>query len=635
MSHSKDKILLGTVLQQAGLVSNDQVKTALIQQKQTGNNLRIGEILASQGRIDPKTADFFAERWSTVTKEKAQLPIGQYLKQAALLNEQQIQEILEEQQQSKLKFGEMAIAKGWLKPATVRFFVKYLTPQSKSTLEVKQSVLSNSLDSSQKVHQEFLKIKLRLLNLENQDIYSEKALDTVLLWTGGQSPLTQKLFEFISQENIIKGREKEQIDYLIKNKILNNLQDKNLINHFKTIKKRLLYNQQCEPKSLLRLYRQVLEDKVFTDESKEQQELLRTGLVVKQQDTLAVANPIYQSLFNLVWIEKNLNNLDNLDNQNTSALAIVPKVPATASPEPAQKRSRLAKIRNILFLLAFIVLLSVFLNNMFRRIMVKSAFDRGNALLQQKSFEKALEKYNELLKTDSNYFQAWTNRGYALAGMQQYEEMQKSCSTATIIKPTAVYAWNCLGEALHNLKRPQEAIVAFNKAIALAPSEPILLINKSESLKAMGKEAESLAVTKEVIQVLEQKEAVEGKEAISSEFAVALTFLGNGYRQREQYQKAFESYDRALQYSPDYFPARIGKGISLTQAQQFQQAQNEFRTILNNSQLANSNKAQAWFYLGKSLCASEQKPAGVAAFDQAIKLQPSYEAAKIAQRQCN
>ena len=632
MSHSKDKVLLGAVLQQAGLVSDDQVKTALIQQKQIGNNLRIGEILAFQGRIDPKTADFFAERWHIVTKEKAQQPIGQYLKQAALLNEQQIQEILEEQQQSKLKFGEMAIAKGWLKPATVSFFVKYLTPQSKSTLEVKQSVFSNSLDSSQKVHQEFLKIKLRLLNLENQDIYSEKALDTVLLWTGGQSPLTQKLFEFISQENIIKGREKEQIDYLIKNKILNNLQDKNLINHFETIKKRLFHNQQCEPKTLLRLYRQVLEGKVFTDKSKEQQELLKTGLVIKQQDTLTVANPIYQSLFNLVWIEKNLNSLNN---QDTSALAMVPEVPVAASPEPAQKQNRLAKIRNFLLLLAFVALLSVFLNKMFERMMIKSAFDRGNALLQQKSFEQALEKYNELLKTDSNYFQAWTNRGYALAGMQQYEEMQKSCSTATIIKPTAVYAWNCLGEALHNLKRPQEAIVAFNKAIALAPSEPILLINKSESLKAMGKEAESLAVTKEAIQVLEQKEAVEGKEAISSEFAVALTFLGNGYRQKEQYQKAFESYDRALQYSSDYFPARIGKGISLNQAQQFQQAQNEFRAILNNSQLADSNKAQAWFYLGKSLCASEQKAAGVAAFDQAIKLQLSYEAAKIAQRRCN
>ncbi len=634
MSNSKDKILLGAVLQQAGLVSNDQVKTALIQQKQTGNNLRIGEILAFQGRIDPKTADFFAERWSTVTKEKAQQPIGQYLKQAALLNEQQIQEILEEQQQSKLKFGEMAIAKGWLKPATVSFFVKHLTSQSKSTLEVKQSVFGNSLDSSQKVHQEFLKIKLRLLNLENQDIYSEKALKTVLLWTGGQSPLTQKLFEFISQENIIKGREKEQIDYLIENKILNNLQDKNLIKYFETVKKRLLYNQQCEPKTLLRLYRQVLEDKVFTDESKEQQELLKTGLVIKQQDKLAVANPIYQSLFNLVWIEENLNGLDN---QDTSALAIVPEISVATSPEPAQKQSesRLAKTRNFLLLLAFIVLLSVFLNNMFERMMIKSAFNRGNALLQQKSFEKALEKYNGLLKTDSNYFQAWTNRGYALAGMQQYEEMQKSCSTATIIKPTAVYAWNCLGEALHNLKRPQEAIAAFNKAIALEPSDPILLINKSESLKAMGKEAESLAVTKEAIQVLEQTESVKGKEAISGEFAVALTFLGNSYRQRKQYQKAFESYDRALQYSSDYFPARIGKGISLNQAQQFQQAQNEFRAILNNSQLADSNKAQAWFYLGKTLCASEQKAAGVAAFDQAIKLQPSYEAARIAQRQCN
>ncbi len=634
MSHSKDKTLLGTVLQQAGLVSEDQVKIALIQQKQTGNNLRIGEILAFQGRIDLKTADFFAERWSTVTKEKAQQPIGQYLKQAALLNEQQIQEILNEQQQSKLKFGEMAIVKGWLKPATVSFFVKHLTPQSKSTFEVKQSVLGNSLDSSQKVHQEFLKIKLKLLNLENQDVYSEKALDIVLLWTGGQSPLTQKLFKFISRENIIKGKEKEQIDYLVKNKLLDNLQDKNLINHFETIKKRLLYNQQCEPKTLLRLYRQVLEEKVLTDESKEQQELLRTGLVIKQQDILAVANPIYQSLFNLAWVEKNLNSLDN---QDISALAIVPEVSVVSSPEPAQKQSesRLAKTRNFLLLLALIALLSVFLNNIFGRMMIKSAFDQGNALLQQKSFEKALEKYNELLKTDSNYFQAWTNRGYALAGMQQYEEMQKSCSTATIIKPTAVYAWNCVGEALRNLKRPQEAIVAFNKAIALEPNDPILLINKSESLKAMGKEAQSLAVTQEAIQVLEQTESVKGKEAISGEFAVALTFLGNGYRQTEQYQKAIKSYDRALQYSSDYFPARLGKGISLIQVQRFQQAQDEFRAIVNNSQLTDSNKAQAWFYLGKTLCVSEQKVAGVAAFDQAIKLQPSYEAARIAQRQCN
>ena len=51
MSHSRNKPPLGAVLQQAGLVSAEQVNQALEQQKQIDSNVRIGEILAIQGRI--------------------------------------------------------------------------------------------------------------------------------------------------------------------------------------------------------------------------------------------------------------------------------------------------------------------------------------------------------------------------------------------------------------------------------------------------------------------------------------------------------------------------------------------------------------------------------------------------------
>ena len=172
------------------------------------------------------------------------------------------------------------------------------------------------------------------------------------------------------------------------------------------------------------------------------------------------------------------------------------------------------------------------------------------------------------------------------------------------------------------------------KRVALNKTDPILLINKSESLKSIGKEEESLATISEAIEVLEKIEAIQGKDEISSEFAVALTFLGNGYRKQEKYEPAIFNYNRALEYSPEYFPAQLGKGIILNQVKRYQQAEEEFSKILENKQLSEIKRAQAWFYLGKTMCQSGQNAKSIAAFDTAIKLKSDYEAAKQAKNNC-
>ena len=74
MSYSGNKITLGSILQQAGLVSAEQVNQARKQQKQTNSNLTIGEILANEGKISPATVDFFAERWLSLVAEKPEQP---------------------------------------------------------------------------------------------------------------------------------------------------------------------------------------------------------------------------------------------------------------------------------------------------------------------------------------------------------------------------------------------------------------------------------------------------------------------------------------------------------------------------------------------------------------------------------
>ena len=445
--------------------------------------------------------------------------------------------------------------------------------------------------------------------------------------------MTQTLFRLISDSKTSVNQEQtaRQVDDLVKTKLLHDWENQEIGGHLKIIEDRLLNNQQCEPSKLLKLYRWILQEGVPLDESKEQKELINIGLVVKQEQKLIVANRIYQSVFNQSWIKRELTNLTY---QNIAAIAIVPETETAVVPVP-KSRAGLLKPRNIFLLLALIGLLSAFFNIMTKRTALKTAFQKGNELLKQGNFEQAISEYNRLLNIDSNYFQAWTNRGYALAGLEQYNEMRESCSTATIIEPKAVYAWNCQGEALHNLQRETEAVAAFDRAISLNKMEPIFLINKSESLRALGKYEESFSVIEEAIKILEQLETTKGKENVSSEFAVALTSLGNGYRKKEQYEMAFAAYNRALEYDPSYFNAHIGKGIVLSRAKHYQEAKEQFERILDDPQLTNVQQAQTWFYLGKTLCASQQNAEGVAAFGQAIKLKPDYEAAEQAKRQCN
>ena len=633
MSHPQPKVPLGTILQQAGLVSARQIEQALEQQRQTERDRPIGEILASQGRIDPKTADFFAERWSGLLRAKPKQPIGQYFKQAALLNESQIQVILGEQRQTKRKFGELAIAKGWLKPATVDFFLRSLgsQPSFSEQFDDRVSYRTDEFEYGKKVHEGFLNIKRKLLNVDSQHNYSEQTLDRVLLWTGGQTFLTQKLFQLLTESHqaLTPGREVEQIDHLVQTKLLDNWQHNELGTHLKNIEDRLLNNQHCDPDRLFRLYQQILTETVTLDHSREQQELINMGLVVKQGDRLTVANRIYQSVFNISWVTNILTRPSA-----TNKLQGTPLSAESSTERPPQARKSLLKIRNVLILLTLIGLLTILVNAIAKRRAVKLAFQNGNELLKQKSFTEAIAQYNRLLKIDSNYFQAWTNRGYALAGLEKYEAMRESCSTATIIEPTAVYAWNCQGEALHNLQRYSEAIAAFDRAVALDRNNPIFLINKSESLKVMGKHEESLTVIEEAIEALKKIEAALGKENVSSEFAVALSFLGNGYRRKEQYTDAIDAYDRALSYSPNYFPAQIGKGITLSRAKRYREAEAVFQGILENPQLTNQQQAQTWFYLGKALCNSQRNSLGIAAFERALSLEPGYKIAEQAKEQC-
>ncbi|MEA5533783.1 hypothetical protein [Crocosphaera sp. XPORK-15E] len=124
---------LGAILAQAKLVTPAQVEAALTEQTQQPQR-RLGEILANNGWVKQQTADFFAERWNIIlqqTQQGSPKSLGYYLREAGLLDEQQLKMILSEQEQGRLwlRVGALAVLKGWLNQTTVDFLLEHLYPE--------------------------------------------------------------------------------------------------------------------------------------------------------------------------------------------------------------------------------------------------------------------------------------------------------------------------------------------------------------------------------------------------------------------------------------------------------------------------------------------------------------------------
>ncbi|TRU36024.1 MAG: hypothetical protein EWV50_15955 [Microcystis aeruginosa Ma_MB_F_20061100_S20] len=138
--------------------------------------------------------------------------------------------------------------------------------------------------------------------LSSQSNYQPDWLEKIIFWTGGQPFLTQKICQLLWESDL-------DIETLIKERIINNWESQDEPVHLRTIADRLLRNQDKAAR-LLGIYQQILEKgSILCDDSPEQGELRLSGLVVKKDNQLVVYNPIYREIFNLNWVEKQLEQL--------------------------------------------------------------------------------------------------------------------------------------------------------------------------------------------------------------------------------------------------------------------------------------------------------------------------------------
>ncbi|MEH2337354.1 AAA-like domain-containing protein [Nostoc sp.] len=176
--------------------------------------------------------------------------------------------------------------------------------------------------------------------LKNKVTNPMAVIKEILAWTNGQPFLTQKLCQIVVQERNSGSKDIQEqrclevderykldnhlpiinqhlinfyyqfplliLEKLVQTHIIEKWEAKDDPEHLKTIRDRLLRNEQ-RAGGLLGLYQQVLQGiQIACDDGEEQIELLLSGLVTKQQGQLVVKNRIYEKVFNQTWVEKQL-----------------------------------------------------------------------------------------------------------------------------------------------------------------------------------------------------------------------------------------------------------------------------------------------------------------------------------------
>lgn len=149
-------------------------------------------------------------------------------------------------------------------------------------------------------------------------------LQLILMWTGGQPFLTQKLCQLVAlySDYIQGGEEAEKVEKIARSRIIKNWETNDEPQHLRAIRDRILYYEK-QKLPLLKTYQKIIASSqpstssphlppplpqgIRIDHSPEQAELLLSGLTLKnEQGWITVRNPIYAEVFNLNWLKQQL-----------------------------------------------------------------------------------------------------------------------------------------------------------------------------------------------------------------------------------------------------------------------------------------------------------------------------------------
>ncbi|WP_052408807.1 tetratricopeptide repeat-containing sulfotransferase family protein [Paraburkholderia acidipaludis] len=237
-------------------------------------------------------------------------------------------------------------------------------------------------------------------------------------------------------------------------------------------------------------------------------------------------------------------------------------------------------------------------------------FQRAQALLRQGQRAEAEACLQQILQTDPAHADALhtsallRRAGGDAAGAAQLLER------AIASRPERAIFHADLGLALQAMRRPQDALAAFSRALALAPASADILIAQANLLRDLGRPAEAL-------------DGYAAALRLQSQRADAWAGHGDALHLLGRRDEALASYDRALALQPGLAAAWYNRATLLRGLDRHDEA----LASLNRTLELAPDFVEALNNRGNLLRHFNRHAEALADYDRALALRPAYAAA--------
>jgi tetratricopeptide (TPR) repeat protein len=240
------------------------------------------------------------------------------------------------------------------------------------------------------------------------------------------------------------------------------------------------------------------------------------------------------------------------------------------------------------------------------------SYQRGDCLA-------AVRQIDAALKINSRVADAHLNRGNALKKLKRFDEALASYDKAIACKGEQDPALlNSRGSVLRDLGRLDEALGDLDMAVALRPDFAEAVNNRGNVLKDMGRPEEALADYDRAI-------------ALKRDNADAFNNRGNAHKLLGANEEALADYETAIALAPDHAEAFYNLGTTLYDIGRFDAA----LAPLSRAIALRPGYAEAVYNHGAALMALRRIDDALADFARALALRPDHPGAAWNRGLCN
>lgn len=222
------------------------------------------------------------------------------------------------------------------------------------------------------------------------------------------------------------------------------------------------------------------------------------------------------------------------------------------------------------------------------------------------NFPQAERRYAHILEIEAANPQVLTLFGTLRAQQGDLKDAIRLLGRSLKIDPRQPFALNSLGNALHAMKRHDEAIAQYERAIALKPDH-VAYTNRGNALAALHRHLEALQSYDKAI-------------AFEAGYAEAYSKRGDVLRELKRNDDAVVSYDVALARRPGVAQDHFGRAVALQDSGRADLAVAAYDAAI----ALKADFAEAHNNRGNALASLGRFQDAVDSYGEAIRLRPAY-----------